>query len=77
MSCWVPTTGIRTRLPLARLRPAVGEQSGQAPLRLRRSHACPSCPEFQTHNPSKVRDGLQVIDLRLGFHFVAKVTMTR
>ena len=71
MSCWVPATGIRTKLPLARLKPAVGEESRQAPPKPRAGDKRPSCSDFQIHNPGKVRERQQMIGLRLGVHFVS------
>ena len=61
--CRMSATGILTDPSLARLKPAVGVMSRQAPPRLREPYECPSCPEYQTHNSSSVRDRQQVIDL--------------
>jgi len=64
VSCWVPATGIRTKLPLARLKPAVGPMFRQAPSKLRQGEKRPSYSIYQTDNPSEVLDRQQVIDLR-------------
>jgi len=61
--CRMSATGILTDLSLARLKPAVGVTIRQAPPRPRGLDECPSCPEYQTHNSSSVRDRQQVIDL--------------
>jgi len=59
VSAW----GIQTELPVARLKPAVGEISRQASPKLRGLGECPICPEYKTHNTDKVRDRQQAIDL--------------
>ena len=64
MSRRVPATGILTELPLARLKPAVGEMSRQAPPKPRGLFECPGSSEFHNHNPNKARDRRQVADPR-------------
>jgi hypothetical protein len=55
LSCCVPATGIRTELPLAHLRPAVGEQSRQAPPKLRAGRERPSRSDSLIRNQDRVR----------------------
>jgi hypothetical protein len=66
----VSARGIQTELPVARLKPAVGEISRQAPPKLRGLDECPSCPEYQTNNPGRVRNRQQV-NLRPGANGVS------
>jgi hypothetical protein len=64
---WMPATGIPTKLPVARLEPAVGVMPRRAPpAKLRQVEECPSCPEYQIHNPCRVRDRQQVLCLPPG-----------
>ena len=67
MNHGMPATGIRTNLPVACLRTAAGAMLRQArPTGLRGGETWPSCPEYQTHNPSSVRDRPQVLYLPPG-----------
>ena len=67
MNHWMPATGIPTKLPVARLEPAVGVMPRRAPpAKLRQVEECPSCPEYQIHNPCRVRDRQQVLCLPPG-----------
>ena len=66
MSRCVPATGILTELPLARLKPAVGEMCRQAPPKPRAGEKRSSRPEYQMENPGKARDRQQVTELQPG-----------
>jgi hypothetical protein len=67
VKCRVPATGIQKQLPLARLKPAVGEMFRQAHRKPRGLDYCASRPDPKTHNRSEAQVRQQVIGLRRDF----------
>ncbi len=82
MSYGIPARGIHAE-PVARLKPAVGEELRQASPKLRAGEERPSRSDFHSHNPVNVDDSRQMVDLRPDVSFrrpasgVSKVIVTR
>ena len=77
MNCRVPAKGILTELPLARLRPAVGEMSRQAQRKPRGLEKCAGCPEPRTHNTRDAQVRQQVVGLRRSLFFAGRASSVR
>jgi len=77
VKCRVPAAGIQKQLPLARLRPAVGEMFRQAHRKPRGLDNCASRSDPKTNNTNDAQVRQQVVGLRRSLFFAGRASSVR